>query len=344
MAAVALGATFVPFSSRTLGPLSTVPLPFVEFQRVVVGVLTILALAPAAGLITTNLGSINPVMNSITLTTQQVADLQAYLASLTGGTTTPTISLNKTTMSATAAQGTSPANDTFTVANGGQGTIDYTITDDVNWLTVSPTSGSTTGEANTITVTYNTDLLAVATYVATITVADANATNNPQTIAVSLTISAAGGGGSVSAGQALYAQSCTGCHPSPSALAPAASLITTNLGSLNPAMNSITLTDQQVADLQAYLASLTSPPDAEDSCPDDPAKTEPGACGCGIPDVDANGNGIPDCIELPTPPGPPLFWPFCGFGCSQAILACMAGLWGISLLQRRITQRRGSEN
>ncbi len=33
-----------------------------------------------------------------------------------------------------------------------------------------------------------------------------------------------------------------------------------------------------------------------DACPDDPAKSDPGVCGCGVPDVDANGNGILDCL------------------------------------------------
>ena len=34
-----------------------------------------------------------------------------------------------------------------------------------------------------------------------------------------------------------------------------------------------------------------------DQCPDDPNKTEPGQCGCGVPDVDADGDGIPDCND-----------------------------------------------
>ena len=34
-----------------------------------------------------------------------------------------------------------------------------------------------------------------------------------------------------------------------------------------------------------------------DACPEDPQKTEPGACGCGLADTDSNGNGIPDCGE-----------------------------------------------
>ncbi len=34
-----------------------------------------------------------------------------------------------------------------------------------------------------------------------------------------------------------------------------------------------------------------------DQCSDDPNKMEPGICGCGVPDVDANRNGVMDCIE-----------------------------------------------
>ena len=36
---------------------------------------------------------------------------------------------------------------------------------------------------------------------------------------------------------------------------------------------------------------------ARDFCPDDPVKTLPGACGCGVPDTDADGNEVPDCLE-----------------------------------------------
>ena len=34
-----------------------------------------------------------------------------------------------------------------------------------------------------------------------------------------------------------------------------------------------------------------------DNCPDDPLKTEPGACGCGVPDVDLDGNNRADCVD-----------------------------------------------
>ncbi|MCH2161084.1 MAG: M12 family metallo-peptidase [Phycisphaerales bacterium] len=37
--------------------------------------------------------------------------------------------------------------------------------------------------------------------------------------------------------------------------------------------------------------------DACDNCPNDPLKTEPGLCGCGIPDSDSDGDGTPDCYD-----------------------------------------------
>jgi len=38
-------------------------------------------------------------------------------------------------------------------------------------------------------------------------------------------------------------------------------------------------------------------PGVNDSCPDDPNKTSPGLCGCGVSDVDTDGDGTPDCNE-----------------------------------------------
>lgn len=38
-------------------------------------------------------------------------------------------------------------------------------------------------------------------------------------------------------------------------------------------------------------------PDQTDNCPDDPNKTDPGVCGCGVSDIDANNNGAADCLD-----------------------------------------------
>jgi hypothetical protein len=40
-----------------------------------------------------------------------------------------------------------------------------------------------------------------------------------------------------------------------------------------------------------------STPDCNDNCPNDPGKTEPGVCGCGVPDTDTDGDSIPDCDD-----------------------------------------------
>jgi hypothetical protein len=38
-------------------------------------------------------------------------------------------------------------------------------------------------------------------------------------------------------------------------------------------------------------------PDCIDQCPNDPLKTSPGVCGCGIADTDSDGDGTPDCND-----------------------------------------------
>jgi len=35
-----------------------------------------------------------------------------------------------------------------------------------------------------------------------------------------------------------------------------------------------------------------------DQCPDDGNKTEPGDCGCGVPDTDSDNDGIPNCLDM----------------------------------------------
>jgi hypothetical protein len=61
--------------------------------------------------------------------------------------------------------------------------------------------------------------------------------------------------GSATAGATDFTSLCSGCHAA-AALKPFAGNIVSNLGSLNPAMNGITLTAQQIADIQAYLATV----------------------------------------------------------------------------------------
>ena len=41
--------------------------------------------------------------------------------------------------------------------------------------------------------------------------------------------------------------------------------------------------------------------DCDDACPQDPSKTDPGVCGCGVSDQDNNNDGSPDCVDPNAP-------------------------------------------
>ncbi|MBX9659750.1 MAG: choice-of-anchor D domain-containing protein [Nitrospiraceae bacterium] len=102
---------------------------------------------------------------------------------------TPTIGLSATTLSFSAVQGGSnPANKTISISNSGSGTLSWTATENANWLSLSPASGTGAG---TISVAVNTSGLSVGTVSTPITIAASGATNTPQTVNVSLTITAA---------------------------------------------------------------------------------------------------------------------------------------------------------
>ena len=77
---------------------------------------------------------------------------------------------------------------TFSLWNSGTGTLTYTITDDVTWLSVLPASGTSAGETDQISITYDTADLVPGSYSATITITDVGASNNPQTISVNLVV------------------------------------------------------------------------------------------------------------------------------------------------------------
>jgi len=48
-------------------------------------------------------------------------------------------------------------------------------------------------------------------------------------------------------------------------------------------------------DNEIFLATPIN--NSGDNCPNDPYKTEPGVCGCGVPETDTNSDGEPDCID-----------------------------------------------
>jgi hypothetical protein len=96
-----------------------------------------------------------------------------------------TIVLSESTLAFAAETGGAPANQTVTVTNGGDAPLSFTVSDNAPWLTVTPTSG-TDGQVLTVSCSAQAN---VGNYSATITISDQSASNSPQTIAVSYTVS-----------------------------------------------------------------------------------------------------------------------------------------------------------
>ncbi len=102
---------------------------------------------------------------------------------------TPTIGYSPASLSFMATQGgTNPSSQTVSITNTGTGTLSWSVTDNATWLSLSPTSGTGNGS---VTASVNLTGLAAGTYNAVITIAGTGATNTPQTVPVTLTVSAA---------------------------------------------------------------------------------------------------------------------------------------------------------
>jgi hypothetical protein len=108
---------------------------------------------------------------------------------------TPALGTRLTGLSASCAKGHGPMTQAFDVWNAGGGTLNYTVSVSAAWLSCSPASGSSTGASQSVTVTYHPSGLAVGSHSATITVASAGATGDPQSIPVTLTVTQPPGGG-----------------------------------------------------------------------------------------------------------------------------------------------------
>jgi len=104
----------------------------------------------------------------------------------------PAISVQPQTLTFTAMQGgSSPAGQSLQISNTGSATsmLNFTATASAAWLQVSGSSSTVSGgQSVDWTATANPSGLAPGTYNATITIADQNASNSPQTVQVTLTI------------------------------------------------------------------------------------------------------------------------------------------------------------
>jgi len=110
-----------------------------------------------------------------------------------GGVADPTIGYHPSSFGFTATEGgDTPSPETLSIWNSGVGTLDWSVSDNADWLSLSPTSGSSMGETGEVTVLVSISGMDDGSYFATITISALEATNTPQTVPVSLTISPAG--------------------------------------------------------------------------------------------------------------------------------------------------------
>ena len=82
--------------------------------------------------------------------------------------------------------GSSTSSKSFTVRNSGGGTLSYSISDNKNWISVSPTSGSSSGENDSITVTVNRSGLTPGSKTGTVTINPS--TGSDQTVSISMSV------------------------------------------------------------------------------------------------------------------------------------------------------------
>jgi outer membrane lipoprotein-sorting protein len=88
--------------------------------------------------------------------------------------------------------GANPSNQTLNIWNSGSGILNWSVSDNADWLTLNPTNGTSTGEHDPVTLSVDISGMSTGTHNATITISAPGATNTPQTASVTLTINAAG--------------------------------------------------------------------------------------------------------------------------------------------------------
>jgi hypothetical protein len=84
--------------------------------------------------------------------------------------------------------GVNPPSQTLEIWNAGGGTLNWSVGDDAVWLSLDPTSGSSTGETDNVTVSVDITGMTAGSYPAIITITG-NADNSPQYVDVTLDIS-----------------------------------------------------------------------------------------------------------------------------------------------------------
>lgn len=84
--------------------------------------------------------------------------------------------------------GPNPTPKSFSIKNTDIGILNWVVTEDCGWLSVSPASGQSSGEVDNVVVNINTDSLEEGEYSCVLTISDPNALNSPQYVTVALDV------------------------------------------------------------------------------------------------------------------------------------------------------------
>ena len=101
----------------------------------------------------------------------------------------PRIGLSASTLAFATDEGIDPAQQTLTITNVGGGILNWTASENVGWLALSPLSGSLgAGQSQNVAVLVSPGTLLGGTYGTTIGITAPNAANTPRSVAVGLTV------------------------------------------------------------------------------------------------------------------------------------------------------------
>ena len=100
-----------------------------------------------------------------------VTEWQGDSVSVSGTATKPIIAFSPSRLSFSAVEsGDNPADQTLEIWNSGVGTLDWEVSDDADWLSSSPTSGSSTGEKDEVTISVDISGMTAGNYEASISI------------------------------------------------------------------------------------------------------------------------------------------------------------------------------
>jgi hypothetical protein len=146
----------------------------------------------AAAFVSDNGGTVGPVLVEVSQSELRVKYLAAGNGQIKDEFTVvvpgPLIALSASSIARSVFIGGTLPDEVFTVSNGGPDTLTYAISDDADWLSVSPAGGTSAGEADPITLGYDLAGLKAGQHVGHIRVTSPDAVNSPRELTVTLNI------------------------------------------------------------------------------------------------------------------------------------------------------------